>query len=161
MNDEKLIRLENLKALKRDAKALSAAVGGRYTYWRDMLAGDKSFGEKIARKIEDKLVLPHGWMDKVHTVAEASEQEPVRKGQSYTLSNDEIARAITFLVDTMSKQDSTTRNTFAVLMTELAKDPDRDNVQRVKRVLEVLLPRDEPAPAARKAIRAKQPRRAA
>lgn len=67
MSDDRLIRLTNLKreCARRGltAKDLSAAVGGRYTYWRDLLAGEKSFGEKIARKIEDRLGLARGSLD--------------------------------------------------------------------------------------------------
>lgn len=65
MNDDALIRLSNLKALGLTAKLLEAQVGGRYTYWRDLLAGQKSFGEKIARKIEEALAYPRGYLDQV------------------------------------------------------------------------------------------------
>lgn len=40
---------------------------GRYTYCRDLLEdSSKSFGEKAARKIEDLLHLPSGYLDQVH-----------------------------------------------------------------------------------------------
>ncbi len=65
MSDEALIRLANLRSLKQTPVQLSERVGNRYTYWRDLLAGKKSFGEKIARKIEEKLELPRGWLDEV------------------------------------------------------------------------------------------------
>ncbi len=65
MSDDALIRLDNLKALKLTPAELSAKVGGRNSYWNDMLAGKKSFGEKIARKIEDKLSLQRGSLDLV------------------------------------------------------------------------------------------------
>lgn len=57
MSEDALIRLENLKRLKLDASALSNKVGSRTSYWHDLLAGKKSFGEKVARKIEEKLSL--------------------------------------------------------------------------------------------------------
>ena len=63
MAEEALIRLENLRRLRLSPTDLSTRVGGRYTYWRDLLGGKKSFGEKIARKIEDKLSLPRGSLD--------------------------------------------------------------------------------------------------
>lgn len=63
MAEDALIRLENLRGMKLSAKELESAVGGRYTYWRDLLAGNKSFGEKIARKIEEKLGLARGSLD--------------------------------------------------------------------------------------------------
>ena len=65
MNDEALIRLANLKALGLTATLLSEKVGGRYTYWRDLLAGEKSFGEKAARKIEEAMGYPRGFLDAV------------------------------------------------------------------------------------------------
>jgi hypothetical protein len=65
MNDDALIRLSNLKALGLTAKLLEQQVGGRYTYWRDLLAGQKSFGEKIARKIEEAMGYPRGYLDQV------------------------------------------------------------------------------------------------
>jgi len=38
-------------------------IGNSYPYWRDLLAGNKSFGEKAARNIETKLNLPRGCLD--------------------------------------------------------------------------------------------------
>jgi len=69
---DSLIRLENLRRLNKTAKELELAVGGRYTYWHDMLAGTKSFGEKAARKIEDKLGLVRGQMDQEHGISSAT-----------------------------------------------------------------------------------------
>lgn len=63
MSDDALIRLENLKALNLGPGELSASVGSSYQYWRDLLAGHKSFGEKAARKIEEKLGLARGSLD--------------------------------------------------------------------------------------------------
>lgn len=67
-----MVRLDNLKALKLTASDLSEKVGGRYTYWRDLLAGKKSFGEKIARKIEEKLELRRGQLDDSHNGDDSS-----------------------------------------------------------------------------------------
>ena len=63
MSDNAIIRLENLKALKLSAAELSLRVTGAKSYWHGMLAGDRPFGEKIARKIEEKLELERGWLD--------------------------------------------------------------------------------------------------
>ena len=63
MSEDALIRLDNLKRLKHDAAYLSANVGGRVSYWHDMLKGNKSFGEKAARNLEDKLSLVRGSLD--------------------------------------------------------------------------------------------------
>lgn len=74
MAADKLIRVENLKALCEErsltAKDLERLVGGRDTYWHGMLAGTRSFGEKAARKIEEKLTLPRGWLDQSHAKGE-------------------------------------------------------------------------------------------
>lgn len=72
MSEDALIRLENLRRLNKSAKELELLVGGRYTYWHDMLAGTKSFGEKAARKIEDKLGLQRGQMDQEHGISAAA-----------------------------------------------------------------------------------------
>jgi hypothetical protein len=79
MSDDSLIRLENLKSLKLTARELSEKVGGRISYWNDMLSGNKSFGEKIARKIEEKLGLPRGSLDLVDgeaVIAQAAIKPP-------------------------------------------------------------------------------------
>lgn len=63
MGDDALIRLTNLKALGHGPADLVRLVGSSYPYWRDLLAGQKSFGEKAARNIEEKLGLPRGCLD--------------------------------------------------------------------------------------------------
>lgn len=66
-SDDQLIRLDNFKLVVSNRgltpNDLTTQIGGRYTYWRDLLAGEKSFGEKIARKIEDKLGLQRYSLD--------------------------------------------------------------------------------------------------
>lgn len=66
MNDSTLIRLENLRALGKTPAELTAAVGNSKQYWSDMLRGRKSFGETAARKIEEKLELPRGYLDQAN-----------------------------------------------------------------------------------------------
>lgn len=83
-NAEKLIRVANLNKIADDRKMgaaeLEVALGfGRYTYWRDMLKGEKSFGEKVARRIEEALDLPRGWMDQDHGRAAGAEAELLAK----------------------------------------------------------------------------------
>lgn len=60
-----MIRLINLKRMNKTPKDLELTVGGRYTYWRDLLTGNKSFGEKAARKIEAAYGLARGALDQV------------------------------------------------------------------------------------------------
>lgn len=75
MSEDALIRLENLRRLKLDAATLSAKVGGRVSYWHDMLGGSKSFGEKAARKIEAALDLPRLSLDLPSLNAKDGSQE--------------------------------------------------------------------------------------
>ena len=67
MNDERLIRLENLQRLTAvrslGPHELKEKLGSTVVFWRDLLKGDKSFGEKLARRIEEGLELPRGWLD--------------------------------------------------------------------------------------------------
>lgn len=63
MSDDALIRRENLRALNISATDLVKSVGSSYQYWRDLMAGKKSFGEKAARRIEEGVGLPRGSLD--------------------------------------------------------------------------------------------------
>ena len=63
MSDDALIRRENLRALNISATDLVKSVGSSYQYWRDLMAGNKSFGEKAARRIEEGVGLPRGSLD--------------------------------------------------------------------------------------------------
>lgn len=63
MNDDTLIRLENLRALGHRPTELAARVGNSKQYWGDLLRGKKSFGERVARKLEEKLGLTRGYLD--------------------------------------------------------------------------------------------------
>ena len=71
MSDDAGIRLENLKKLKLGAADLRDRLGSSYSLWSDLIKGRKSFGEKLARRIEEGLVLPRGWLDA------ASDEVPV------------------------------------------------------------------------------------
>ena len=63
MSDDALIRLENLRELGLGPSDLVKSVGSSYQYWRDLLNGNKSFGEKAARNIEEKLGMVRGALD--------------------------------------------------------------------------------------------------
>lgn len=76
-SDDTLIRRQNLRklmAIRQWAVAdLNGNLGwGRYTYWRDLLENpDKSFGEKVARKIEEAAKdVPRGWLDMDHSASD-------------------------------------------------------------------------------------------
>lgn len=74
MSDEAAIRRANLKALCKQRgwsiKALAERLTwARYSYWRDLLENSsKSFGEKVARRIEETLDLGRGWLDEPNAV---------------------------------------------------------------------------------------------
>lgn len=71
MSENRLVRVDMLKSVMKarnlvTPQDLADAVGyARYTYWRDLLNGTKSFGEKTARRIEASLkpALPRGYLD--------------------------------------------------------------------------------------------------
>lgn len=68
MSDDALIRRKNLERWMKNngvgVAGLNAKLGfGRDSYWRDLLGPNKSFGEKVARRIEEAANLPRGWLD--------------------------------------------------------------------------------------------------
>jgi transcriptional regulator with XRE-family HTH domain len=76
MNDERMIRIENLK-LHMKAKGwsqadLARALKRSHTYANRLLSKKAAFGEKAARYIEDCIGRPRGWLDLVHNNAEYS-----------------------------------------------------------------------------------------
>jgi SOS-response transcriptional repressor LexA len=82
------LRRHNLRSLGLTPSQLEQAGVGRYSYCRDLLEDpSKSFGEKVARKVEELLRLPGGWLDTVHGREEApalpvlpAEVKPVASG---------------------------------------------------------------------------------
>lgn len=63
MSDDAKIRRENLKRLGLRPGQLRDKLGSSLAYWRDLMETDKSFGERIARRIEEGLGLPRGSLD--------------------------------------------------------------------------------------------------
>lgn len=64
MSEDAQIRRANLASLQLGPSGLVAKLGRSYSFWRDILETQKSFGEKLARSIEDGLSLPRGWLDR-------------------------------------------------------------------------------------------------
>lgn len=91
-------RLTNLKRLKLTPTDLVQRVGSRSSFWSDLLAGRKSFGEKLARKIEDKLELPPGWLDEPRGTDEPTPGRedmmvlPLREGEADLLTAYRLLR---------------------------------------------------------------------
>lgn len=63
----KEIRLQRLRdhmhSRNLTVNDLISKTGKRQSYWSDLLAGKKSFGERAARSIEESLGLPSGYLD--------------------------------------------------------------------------------------------------
>jgi len=132
MSEDALIRLENLKRLKIDAATLSLRVGGRNTYWHDMLAGKKSFGEKVARKIESALDLPRLTLDSPSGTAS------IRITATGTLTDDSN-RAVA-----LTKQAQTAINVeslpveLQVICNAFIKQPDDSRTKVLADILQII-----------------------
>jgi SOS-response transcriptional repressor LexA len=66
----KLIRIQRLKDFAKmrgleGPTAIGKAIGKKPAQAANLLAGKASFGEKVARSIEETAGLPEGWLDKV------------------------------------------------------------------------------------------------
>ena len=102
MADDAMIRRENLRRLGKTPRELESLLGRRYSYWRDLLQDPKkSFGEKVARDIENAYPLPRGWLDIPHDDREPVPQPgQVRPAVAHPMSLDEIT-----VPDTISWED--------------------------------------------------------
>lgn len=139
MSDDALIRRENLKALNRSATELSALLGSRYTYWRDLLNGSKSFGERAARRIEEGLGLPRGALDKPNkgknhgnpglplsetstNVDDDGAKGVIPIAMPYSPTN--LSATILLLGSLLGALDHRSRKMIGLLLTDLAESPD-------------------------------------
>lgn len=61
----RIARLKKLQAMKQadGARAFGALIGKKPNQISDLLNGRASFGEKVARGIEERASLPEGWLD--------------------------------------------------------------------------------------------------
>ena len=123
MNEDALIRLENLKALNLTAQQLSERVGGRVSYWSDLMRGKKSFGEKVARKIEEALEMPRGYMDA------ADEDAPIfAVPEPEPAAQPDVMQALEILAGALSTLDDATRAAMAPLLSMLAREPEQTDL---------------------------------
>lgn len=86
----KLIRIQRLKefAAARGLDgpvAIGTAIGRKYNQVSDLLNGRGSFGEKLARSIEESAGLSQGWLDTLEDVAN-TEPGPLIRGRVPLLS---------------------------------------------------------------------------
>lgn len=134
VSEDKLIRLENLKIVMRDRQLeiadLMRDVGGRYSYWRDLIAGDKSFGEKAARKIEEKLKLPRGWLD--------SSEEERATPKVFTELDGEEGKLVADFRAIQRNTSSRVRTGFLQLVDDLCALPDDQRELALFRALEAV-----------------------
>lgn len=92
MSDDASIRLEKLRAMFARPIDLRARTGRSASFCSDLLNGRKSFGEKLARDLEDELGLPRGWLDRVdEPSSEADEKALLVAFRS--LASDPVAAA--------------------------------------------------------------------
>jgi hypothetical protein len=136
MNDDALIRLANLKALNLAPKELSARVGGRVSYWADLLRGKKSFGEKVARKIEEQLGIPRMSLDT------ADEEEPIPTPKPAQPDADQLADALEVLTKALTKADKNTRIAVEPLLASMANEPSEAR-NKSRLILRLLVTADE------------------
>lgn len=140
MSEDALIRLENLRRLKIAPAELSSRVGGRNTYWHDLLAGNKSFGEKAARKIEAALDLPRLSLDTpagqsntlpglpaapLYTEGSNHALAPVQQAPVATNGVALLGQTLNQLNALLDGIDSGTRETIASLTQEAICKPDK------------------------------------
>lgn len=145
MNDDALIRLENLKATKLSAKELSDRAGGRVSYWSDMLRGKKSFGEKAARNLEERLGLPRLAMDA--PLDDDAGSTKLVPAQVALPDPDGVTTALEVLAEALRSTDKATRSAVAPLLSLLATEPEQ--IGNILAAVNKLLPDQKLARASR------------
>lgn len=114
IDETKQIRLENLKILIDQMgghgaqRKLSDVTGISSQYINNLLRGDRVIGEKTARKIEQALQLPDGWMDRSSDVQESAND----------VGLDEETLRLALAIQSLSSKD---RSTLQALVDSLAQ----------------------------------------
>ena len=99
VSEDAAIRRENLRRLcharQWRPRDLERELGGGYSYWRDLLeTTSKPFGEKVARRIEEGLGLPRGWLDTPMAAINAQEPQARAYAAPRWPFSDELYRAL-------------------------------------------------------------------
>lgn len=136
MSDDALIRLENLRALNIGATELVKSVGSSYQYWRDLMAGKKSFGEKAARRIEEGVGLPRGSLDvpgikPLENLPEAPATPATSPPTDINVNRRAPAGALAVLNDLrdlLERVDPENVEALGVMLAGLVKNPNRPGV---------------------------------
>lgn len=89
------IRLERLRSLFSRPIEMREKTGRSASFCSDLLNGRKSFGEKLARDLEEQLELPRGWFDLSGDGSDkpAQDEEAELLAAFRALAGDPVARA--------------------------------------------------------------------
>ena len=133
MSEDAAIRRQRLRSLKLSAKDLQAKAGKSPSYWRDLLGLEsKSFGEKAARYIEDKLELPPRWLDGIeHTTALPA----AGRSTAHTLVVQATHATPTQIADALLSAPEAVREELAQVLAQLVKTGSSAYCQRLAELL--------------------------
>lgn len=125
MSEDALIRLDNLRMLLRERQMtptrLAAHTGKSQSYYRDLLKGRKSFGEKAARALEKTLSLPHGWLDLPHDSSEVPMATVIKLHED---TKHEAYQAMAQAHKELATESEFDHNTLSSLAKKLARELD-------------------------------------
>lgn len=122
MNDEASIRRENLRNLGLTAQELSTRVGSGYSYWRGLMTDPKrTFGEKVARRIEEALGLPRGALDLVRADGDELMDRAPAAASAPPMVDSELDAAVDVLIAHVSALPIDMREAAAVNLAGMAR----------------------------------------
>jgi len=128
MSDDALIRLENLKKLGLGPADLKREVGSSYQYWKDLLAGNKSFGEKIARKIEEALGLVRGSLDMpgfTRSASDAANQNVISVMNPADGTAQNLEKTLAYLAEYLNRLEGSDKKEAMRQIATLVDEPER------------------------------------
>lgn len=142
MNDNTLIRRANMHALGLSPSELAEKLGSTRQYWADLIRENskKSFGESVARRIEEGLGLRRGCLDDTDLsgrlamegkrtvdaadtkVNSGTPQQLIPTTAVFTPVN--LSSTILLLGSMLARMDARSRRMMGVLLADLADAPD-------------------------------------
>lgn len=106
MADDAMIRRANLIRLGKTPAELTISAGSTPAYWSNLMRdANKSFGEKAARRIEDALLLPRGWLDEPHD-EDTPAPNPASKGVAHRMSLHRIETVPSMTLEQITMRES-------------------------------------------------------